>query len=128
MRRDLARRVRDERKDPGAHSKQRFNATYQLQLFDLYGAYPTAIGHTKEYVPFFQGHGAAPVKPEPITLFDAELRTDEMAKAWQKTSGYASPPSCAKSRRTSPTIQRGCPLSLGMYRRPMKYLSSSCVK
>ena len=90
VRRDLARRVREERKEPRAHSKQRFNDAYQLQLFDLYGAYPTAIGHTKEYVPFFQGHGAAPVKPEPITLFDDELRTREMAKAWQKTRGYAS--------------------------------------
>ena len=90
VRRDLARRVREERKEPGDHSKRRYNAAYQLQLFDLYGAYPTAIGHTKEYVPFFQGHGAAPVKPEPITLFDGELRAREMAEAWEKTRGYAS--------------------------------------
>ncbi len=26
-------------------------------LMDIYGAYPTAIGHTKEYVPFWQGKG-----------------------------------------------------------------------
>ena len=77
------------RKDPDAHSKARHNHSYALQLFDVYGIYPDNIGHTKEYVPFFQGHGVAPVDPEPLTLFDAEARVQIMAEAWQATEAYA---------------------------------------
>ncbi len=89
-RKTLARRAGAEKKEPGGHSKARHNAGYALKLFDLYGAYPTAVGHTKEYVPFFQGYGAAPVEPESITLFDAELRARRMADAWKVTEDYAS--------------------------------------
>ncbi|MDO9542861.1 MAG: glycoside hydrolase family 4, partial [Kiritimatiellia bacterium] len=67
-----------------------FNRTLMmLQLFDLYGALPTAVSHTKEYVPFFQGYGVAPVRPEPIRCFDARLRAREMAAAWKLTENYA---------------------------------------
>ena len=90
LRQNLVKQVRKEKAEPGSHSKARFNRTYLMELFDLYGAYPTATGHTKEYVPFFQGHGVKPCKPEPITTFDAELRSERMAEAWQKTKQYAS--------------------------------------
>ena len=89
VRRWLAEQARKEKAGPGEHSKARYNATYALELFDLYGIYPTNIGHTKEYVPFFQGYGAAPVRPEPIALFDAEEREREMARAWAVTEDYA---------------------------------------
>ncbi len=78
-----------ERQMVQADSKARYNHAYALQLFDLYGVYPDNIGHTKEYVPFFQGYGAAPVEPEPLTLFDAEARAIRMAGAWQVTEEYA---------------------------------------
>ncbi|MCC7353395.1 MAG: glycoside hydrolase family 4, partial [Anaerolineae bacterium] len=84
---ELARR---EERAPGEHSKARYNHAYALQLFDLYGAYPTAVSHTKEYVPFFQGYGVASVVPEPIQLFDAAARARAMAEAWQVTERYAS--------------------------------------
>lgn len=90
IRRRLVQRVRKEKAEPGEYSKRRFNADYTLRLFDLYGALPTAIGHTKEYVPFFQGYGVKPVKPEPITLFDAEERARKMDEAWKITERYAS--------------------------------------
>jgi alpha-galactosidase/6-phospho-beta-glucosidase family protein len=70
---------------PHKKSKPRLNKNYALQLFDLYGAYPTAISHTKEYVPFFQGSGVTPNEPEPITIFDAYNRADEMQTAWAET-------------------------------------------
>ena len=78
-----------ERNDPQAHSKSRFNANYSLQLLDLYGVYPTAVAHTKEYVPFYQGYGVAPNDPEPLRLFDGEGRAKEMAAAWAVTEQYA---------------------------------------
>ncbi|MBI4023692.1 MAG: glycoside hydrolase family 4 [Verrucomicrobia bacterium] len=89
LRRRIVEYANKEAKKPHDHSKVRHNWNYALQLFDLYGAFPTAIGHTKEYVPFFQGHGVAPVKPEPIALFDADRRAIEMAGAWKITGEYA---------------------------------------
>ena len=89
LRQIIAERAAAERTAPQEHSKARYNNIYALQLFDLYGAYPTAIGHTKEYVPFFQGYGVAPVDPEPLRLFDAAQRAREMAAAWETTEQYA---------------------------------------
>ena len=92
LRRWLRGQVAEEKKtNPAAgSSKGSYNAAYAGQLFDLYGAYPTATAHTKEYVPFFQGHGVKPNRPEPIRLFDAAERAALMAKWWQETQRYAS--------------------------------------
>ena len=75
---------------PSPKAKPRLNHDYALQLMDIYGAYPTAISHTKEYVPFFQGYGIMPNTPEPIIPFDAYNRAEEMAEAWEKTKMLAS--------------------------------------
>lgn len=82
-------RVEEEKKNPSQKAKPRYNAHYALTLFDLYGAYPTAVSHTKEYVPFFQGYGVQPNDPEPIKLFEADVRAREMAAAWNVTEQYA---------------------------------------
>jgi alpha-galactosidase len=89
LRETVARRSELERQDPQAHSKSRFNANYSLQLLDLYGVYPTAVAHTKEYVPFYQGYGVAANDPEPLRLFDGEGRAREMVAAWATTEEYA---------------------------------------
>jgi alpha-galactosidase len=89
LREVLTQRSADEKKNPQQHSKARYNSTYMLQLFDIYGVCPTNPAHTKEYVPFYQGYGVAPVEPEPIRLFDAEQRAKEMAAAWAATGEYA---------------------------------------
>ena len=89
VRRRLLEQVQREKSAPGEHSKARYNATYAMELWDLYGVYPTNIGHTKEYVPFFQGYGRRPVRPEPVALFDAEQRQREMERAWGVTREYA---------------------------------------
>lgn len=85
----VAAQAKAEKKNPGKKAKPRFNAHYALQLFDLYGAYPTAPSHTKEYVPFFQGYGVRANYPEPIKLFEADVRAREMAAAWKITENYA---------------------------------------
>ncbi|MBN1341226.1 MAG: glycoside hydrolase family 4 [Phycisphaerae bacterium] len=92
FRRWLAGQVQAEKKTTPAQgaSKGSYNHAYALQLLDLYGAYPTAVGHTKEYVPFFQGYGAKPNRPEPIRLFDAVERAEQMAERWTETQRYAS--------------------------------------
>ncbi len=70
-------------------AKPRYNLKYALQLMDLYGAYPIATSHTKEYVPFFQGYGVTPNEPEPIIPFNADIRSKEMAEAWKITEQFA---------------------------------------
>jgi len=74
--------------DNNARSKARFNANYALQLMDVFGAYPDRIAHTKEYVPFFQGYGAAPVTPEPLAVFDAGTRQQQMDTWWRENEEY----------------------------------------
>jgi len=70
---------------PSVKAKPRLNNNYAAELMDLYGAFPTAVSHTKEYVPFFQGYGKCPVTPEPIIAFDGYNRAEEMAEAWAET-------------------------------------------
>ena len=76
-------------KGPSPKAKPRLNHSYAIQLYDIYGAIPTAISHTKEYVPFFQGYGVMPNEPEPLTIFNAYTRADEMAAAWAATEKLA---------------------------------------
>ncbi len=75
--------------DNNAHAKARFNNVYSLQLMDIFGSYPDRIGHTKEYVPYFQSYGTAPVDPEPIMVFDAVERAQNMAVRWAETEQFA---------------------------------------
>ena len=82
--------AKEWRNGPNPKAKPRLNADYALELMDIYGAFPTAVSHTKEYVPFFQGYGVSPVTPESIIDFDAYNRAEEMAAAWEKTEKLAS--------------------------------------
>lgn len=75
--------------EPSAKAKPRLNHSYARQIMDIFGAYPTAISHTKEYVPYFQGYGVTPNDPEPIIPFDAVNREEEMRKAWTITEELA---------------------------------------
>lgn len=90
LRRWLVEQMRAEKKNMSEKAKPRYNMHYAMELFDLYGAFPTAVSHTKEYVPFFQGYGVKPNYPEPVRLFDANQRAQEMAAAWKVTEQYAS--------------------------------------
>ncbi len=72
-------------------------------LMDIYGAYPTAIGHTKEYVPFWQGKGVLPEEPEPIMVFDADERARQMANRWSENEEYAD-----GKKPISEFIETGC--------------------
>lgn len=89
VRRWIDAEIEKEKADPGDWSKTRYNAHYMKELFDIYGVCPCHIGHTKEYVPFFQGHGVKPVFPEPLWTFDADRRAADMALTWQETEQYA---------------------------------------
>ena len=89
LRQFAVEKAKTEALNPSLKAKPRYNFNYTVQLYDLYGAYPTATSHTKEYVPFFQGYGVLPNVPERIQLFDADRRAREMAVAWKETEDYA---------------------------------------
>lgn len=79
----------DGHSDSNSASKAKFNNAYALQLMDIFGAYPDRIAHTKEYVPYFQGYGVEPCRPEPLRLFDAHERQKKMDDRWAQTEQYA---------------------------------------
>jgi alpha-galactosidase len=71
------------------HSKSRFNATYTLELDKIYGRLPACIGHTKEYVRFWQGMGIAVDLP-PLAIFDTVERHKLHAAQWEQIAKYNS--------------------------------------
>ena len=82
--------VKEYEKTPSFKAKPRLNENYRRVLTELYDAFPTAVSHTKEYVPFFQGTGVMPNDPEPLITFDGYNRQEEMDKAWANTEKFAS--------------------------------------
>jgi len=93
--RDKVEKAAAEEKDEG-HSKARFNSSYALLLWDIFGCYPDCVGHTKEYVPYWQGHGVAPDAYPPLAIFNAAERQKSHDKMWQEIDDYLSgktPPS-----------------------------------
>ena len=88
---DFTRRaaMKEYEKAPSPKAKPRLNENYRNVLTELYDAFPTAVSHTKEYVPFFQGKGVMPEKPEPLIPFDGYNRQEEMDKAWAATEKLA---------------------------------------
>lgn len=76
-------------KDQG-HSKARFNNFITAQLADLFGAIPTCTGHTKEYVPYYQGRAVVPEPIPPLAVFDADGREALTAEMWEEIEDYVS--------------------------------------
>ncbi|MFW6157834.1 MAG: glycoside hydrolase family 4 [Planctomycetota bacterium] len=91
---DLMPRIREHMEDAAAgeadegHSKARFNNSYGLELWDLFGACPDSMGHTKEYVPYWQGHTVADDRLPPLSIFDAERRQERHDAMWAEVDDY----------------------------------------
>ena len=58
----------------GVGSKQAFNNAIGYQLYEVFGYLPACIGHTKEYLRFWQGRGHASEKIPPLPIWDPEPR------------------------------------------------------
>ena len=89
LRKIFDKRVIQEKLAPGDHSKKMYNNTYAQKLFGIFGCYPDCIDHTKEYVPYWQGHGVKDNTPSPLAIFDADRRVRLMADQWAETTRYA---------------------------------------
>jgi len=89
VREAVAQRAAEETEEE-THSKVRFNNKYALALMDIFGAYPTATGHTKEYVPYWQGYTTSPPDLPRIDVFDADRRAERVVGVWEEIDAYNS--------------------------------------
>ncbi len=76
-------------KDEG-YAKGRFNNYVTGQLSDVFGAVPTCTGHTKEYVPFYQGRSPIQEKIPPLSVFDCDEREEWTQRVWEEIDDYIS--------------------------------------
>lgn len=79
-----ALRVAGQTEDPKADAKSLYNRRIAAQLAEVFGAVPVCTAHTKEYLPYFQGHGVhgdAESVP-PLSLFEHEKRENITATMW----------------------------------------------
>lgn len=83
--REGARKERDT-----GYSKGRFNHTISAQLHAVFGALPTVTGHTKEYLPYYQGHAAIRETVPPLSVFDCDERDERTAAMWAEVDAYVS--------------------------------------
>lgn len=77
----------------GGSSKAKgwMNNSIGVELYDCFGTLPTVVGHTKEYVRFYQGHGVTQVDRNPtLKLFEHHDRLAWTEKAWQRIDEYLS--------------------------------------
>ena len=70
------------------YSKGRFNNFITAQLADLFGAIPTCTGHTKEYLPFYQGHAAISEPIPPLSVFDSDERDERTVRMWAEIDDF----------------------------------------
>ena len=85
--RDAFLRASAQEKDQG-HAKGRFNNFITAQLTDLFGAVPTCTGHTKEYVPFYQGRAAIQERIPVMSVFDCDERDEWTQRVWVEIDDY----------------------------------------
>lgn len=74
-------------KDQG-YAKARYNNFITSQLADVFGAIPTCTGHTKEYLPFYQGHAAISEPIPALAVFDSDERDKRTAGMWSEVDDY----------------------------------------
>ncbi len=86
IRASMEKEAAEERDD--GHAKKRFNKSYSLKLWDAFGLLPACIAHTKEYVRFWQGHGAAADDLPPLSIFPTDERYQRHAEMWESVDAY----------------------------------------
>ncbi len=73
------------------HAKGWLNNSIAIELYDAFGILPTVLGHTKEYVPFYQGRGVSGTdRHPPLKLFEADERTRATDAAWSQIDEFLS--------------------------------------
>lgn len=74
--------------DTGA--KGYLNATIGYALYEAFGYVPTCVGHTKEYVRFWQGLGRTAENIPPLKIWEVNERYARHAEMWQQIDDFLS--------------------------------------
>jgi len=74
--------------DTGA--KAIFNDAISYQLYDIFGSVPTCTGHSKEYLPYWQGLGKLKDTIPPLSIWETEDRYKRHADMWQQVDQFLS--------------------------------------
>lgn len=73
------------------HAKGLYNNSIAVELYDTLGCLPTVIGHTKEYVPYYQGRNVnRPDTHPPLKLFEVPDRVKWTDAVWRRVDAYLS--------------------------------------
>ncbi len=87
-----ARADEDANKQAQGGSKQAkgwHNNSIALELYEAFGVLPTVLGHTKEYVRFYQGRSATGLDKHPaLKLFEVPDRVKWTNSVWQRVDEY----------------------------------------
>lgn len=78
----------EKEKDSDHGAKLRYNNTITYQLYQILGYVPTATGHTKEYVRFWQGLNHSPEDVPPLSLWETEDRYRLHDAMWQQVDDF----------------------------------------
>lgn len=87
-----ASRILGQKDNPQANAKALFNNRIAACLADIFGAFPVCTAHTKEYLPYFQGHGVH-VSEEivlPLKLFEHDQREAITEQMWKDVAEFGS--------------------------------------
>jgi len=74
----------------GAGSKEIFNATIGVALYEAFGIVPACVAHTKEYVRFWQGLGKTAEPVPPLSLWQTAPRYKLHEQMWQQVDDFTS--------------------------------------
>lgn len=72
------------------YAKERFNNFITAQLAEHFGSVPTCTGHTKEYLPFYQGRAPIQEPIPPLSVFNCEERDKWTNDVWAEVADYVS--------------------------------------
>ncbi len=72
--------------DTGA--KAAFNNTIGHALYQVFGVVPMCVAHTKEYLRYWQGHGAAGGAIPPLSIWQTAPRYERHAEMWRQVDGF----------------------------------------
>lgn len=74
--------------DTGAKSK--FNENIGYELYKIFGYIPTVVGHTKEYVPYWQGKSVLKQPIPPLYIWETEPRYERHREMFREVDSFIS--------------------------------------
>ncbi len=71
-------------------AKGKFNDSIGYALYEAFGRVPTCVGHTKEYVRFWQGLGKTAEPIPPLSIWETDVRYKRHADMWAEVDDFVS--------------------------------------